>query len=98
MGSSRSAIWRRKSVGYAGIRPAWDDLGPQGGVGREHAMNAHEMGLGTRDEGRHALQEFQRGHHQMGGSIAVRGFELQHDLAGRAARLTRLWPRAGRVM
>ncbi len=38
------------------------------------------MEPGTWDEGRQALQEFQRGHHQMGGAIPVRGFELQDDL------------------
>ncbi len=43
------------------------------------------MESGTRDEGREALQEFQRAHHQMGRAIAVRGFELQHDLTGRGA-------------
>ena len=32
-----------------------------------------------------ALQEFQRGHHEMGGAIAIRGFELKHDLAGPGA-------------
>ncbi len=37
----------------------------------------------TRDEGGQALQEFQRGHHEVGSAIAVRRFELQHDLAGR---------------
>ncbi len=39
------------------------------------------MASGTRDESRQALQEIQRGHHQMGGSIAVRRFELEDDLA-----------------
>ena len=70
----------RGLVGLAG-----DDLSPEGGVGREHAMEANEMEPGTRDESRQALQEFQRGHHQMGGSIAVRGFELQHNRAGPGA-------------
>ena len=32
-----------------------------------------------------ALQEFQRGHDEMGGPIPVRGFELQDDLAGPGA-------------
>jgi len=45
-------------------------------------MEANEMEPGTRDEGGQALQEFQRAHHQMDGSIAVRGFELKDDLAG----------------
>ena len=39
----------------------------------------------TWDEGGQTLQEFQRAHHQMGGAIAVRGFELEDDLAGRGA-------------
>ena len=40
------------------------------------------MGLGPRDEGGQALQEFQRGHDEMGGGIPVRGFELEDNLAG----------------
>ncbi len=40
------------------------------------------MEPGTRDERRHSLQEFQRGHHEMGGPIPVRGFELEDNLAG----------------
>ena len=48
-------------------------------------MEANEMEPGTRDEGSQALQEFQRAHHEMGGAIAVRGFELKDDLAGRGA-------------
>ena len=31
------------------VRLAWDDLGPQRGVGREHAMKANEMEPGTGD-------------------------------------------------
>ncbi len=50
--------------------------------GCEHAMEANEMEPGTRDEGGEALQEFQRGHHEVGGAIAVWGFELEDDLAG----------------
>ncbi len=45
-------------------------------------MEANEMKPRTRDEGGQALQEFQRGHHEMGGAIAIRGFELEDDLAG----------------
>ena len=48
-------------------------------------MEANVMKPGTRDEGGHALQEFQRGHDEMGGAIAVRGFELEHHLAGPGA-------------
>ncbi len=48
-------------------------------------MEANEMEPGTWDEGGQALEEFQRGHHQMGGAIAIRGFELKHDLAGPGA-------------
>ena len=48
-------------------------------------MEANEMESGTRDERREALEEFQRGHDEMGGAIAVRGFELQHDLTSRGA-------------
>jgi len=48
-------------------------------------METNEMEPGTRDEGREALEEFQRGHDEMGGAIAVRGFQLQHDLTGPGA-------------
>ena len=48
-------------------------------------MKPNEMEPGTRDEGREALEEFQRGHHQMGGPIVIGRFELQDDLAGRGA-------------
>ncbi|GJL63181.1 MAG: hypothetical protein NPIRA04_18350 [Nitrospirales bacterium] len=43
-------------------------------------MEANEMEPGTGDEGGQALQEFQRRHHEMGGAIAVWGFELEDDL------------------
>ena len=46
-------------------------------------MEATEMEPGPRDEGGQALQEFQRGHDEMGGAIAVRGFELEDGLTGR---------------
>ncbi len=29
------------------------------------------------------MEEFQRGHDEMSGAIAIRGFELEHNLAGR---------------
>ncbi len=45
-------------------------------------MEANEREPGTWDECGQALQEFQRGHHQMGGAIAVRGFELEENPAG----------------
>ena len=48
-------VWRL--VGLTG-----NNLGPQRGIGGEHAMEANEMKPRTRDEGRQALQEFQRGH------------------------------------
>ncbi len=48
-------------------------------------MKANEMEPRTRDEGGQALQEFQRGHDQMGGAIAIRGFKLEHHLAGPGA-------------
>ncbi len=70
----------RRLVGFPG-----DDLGPKRGIGREHAMEANEMEPGTWDECCQALQEFQRAHHKMGDAIAVRGFELEDDLAGRGA-------------
>ena len=31
------------------------------------------------------MQKFQRGHDEMGRAIAIRGFELKDDLAGRGA-------------
>jgi len=46
-------------------------------------MEANEMEPRLRNEGGQALEEFQRGHHQMGGAIAVRGFQLEHNLTGR---------------
>ncbi len=70
----------RGLVGLAG-----NNLGPQGRVRREHAMEANEMEPGPWDESRQVLQEFQRAHHEMGGSIAIRRFELEDDLAGRGA-------------
>jgi len=48
-------------------------------------MEANEMEPGPWDECGQALQEFQRAHHEMGGAIAVRRFELEDDLAGRGA-------------
>lgn len=48
-------------------------------------MEANEMEPRTRNECRQALQKFQWAHHQMSGAIAVRGFQLQHDLAGPGA-------------
>ncbi len=48
-------------------------------------MEANEMEARTWDEGGQALQEFQWGHHEVGGLIAIRGFELEDDLAGRGA-------------
>ncbi len=35
-----------------------DNLGSEGGVGGEYAMEANEMEPGTRDQGSQALQEF----------------------------------------
>ncbi len=63
-------------IGLAG-----DDLGPEGRVGGEYAMEANEMEARTRDQGGQALQEFQRCHDDMRGAIAVRRFELKDDLA-----------------
>ena len=74
-----------------------DNLGPEGRVGGEYAMEANEMEVGPRDQGGQALQEFQRCHHDMRGAIAIRVFEFQHDLPW-GVRVKRLWPRAGRVM
>ena len=47
------------------------DLGAQGRIGGEHAMEAKEMESGTRDECGQALEEFQRAHDEMGGAIAI---------------------------
>ncbi len=44
-------------------------------------MEAKEMQAGLGDEGGQALEEFQRRHDEMGGAIAVRSFQLQHDVA-----------------
>ena len=51
-------------------------------------MKANEMEPGTWDERGQALEEFQRAHHEMGGAIVVRGFELEDDLAGRGPAQT----------
>ncbi len=48
-------------------------------------MKANEMEPWPWDKCGQALQEFQRGHDEMGDAIAVRGFELKHDLAGPGA-------------
>jgi len=56
----------RRLVGLTG-----HDLGAQGRIGGEHAMEANEMQLWTRDERGQALEEFQRAHHEMGGAIAI---------------------------
>ena len=70
-------------AGLMGVeRLAWNDLGPQFGVGREHAMEANQMQPGTRDQCGQALHELQRRHHDMGGAVALGALELQHDLAG----------------
>ncbi len=58
-----------------------DNLGSEGGVGGEYAMEANEMEPGTRDQGSQALQEFERRHDDMRGAITVGGFELQDDVA-----------------
>ena len=77
------------AVPIGGVRQlvglAWDDLGSEGGMGREHAMEANEMEPRPWDECGQSLQEFRGAHHEMGGAIAVRRFELQGDLTGPGA-------------
>ncbi len=51
-------------------------------MGCQYTMKANEMQPRTGNERGQALQEFQRGHHEVGGAIAIRGFELEDDLAG----------------
>ena len=46
-------------------------------------MEPNEMEPRTRDERRQALQEFQWGHDEMRGAIAIGRFELEDDVAGR---------------
>ncbi len=65
-------VWRL--VGYTGY-----DLGPQGRIGCEYAMEANEMEPGPRDERGQALQEFQRGHDEISGAIAV---DLANEMEG----------------
>ena len=48
-------------------------------------MKANEMEPGPRNERGQGFQEFERRHHEMGGAIAIRGCELQHDLTGPGA-------------
>lgn len=40
------------------------------------------MEAGTRDQGGQTLQELEGRHDDMGGAIAVRGFEFQEDVTG----------------
>ncbi len=48
-------------------------------------MEANEMGPWTGHEHGQALHELQRRHHDMGGTVVVRAFELQHDMTGTIA-------------
>ena len=48
-------------------------------------MKAKEMAPWTRDERRETLAAFQRGHDEMDGAIAIRGFAWQDDLTGPGA-------------
>jgi len=57
-------------------------------------MEANDMEPGTWDESSQALQEFQRGHDEMGCPIPVRGFGLEDDLTGWGAAVVP----AGRLM
>ena len=73
-----------------------DNLGPEGGIGREHSMETNEMEPRPRNQGRQPLQEFQGSHHDMGGAIAIRRFQLKNNLTGgRAAQsfVTMSWTR-----
>ncbi len=65
--------------------PAWDDRGPERGVGREHARDANEMEPWPRDEHSQAWPELEWGHHEMGGPVVVRGCELQHAITSTRA-------------
>ncbi len=49
-------------------------------------MEANEVKPGTWDQRSQALEEFEGGHDDMGGAIAVRGFEFEHDVAFWCAR------------
>jgi len=51
----------RRLVGLTG-----HDLSPQRGIGRQDVMEANEMEPRAGDERGEALEEFQRGQHQMG--------------------------------
>ena len=66
-------------------RRARNDLGPQFGVGREHTMEANQMQPGSRHQGGKALHKLQGRHDDVGGAVAPRALELQHDLAGAIA-------------
>ncbi len=78
-------LGRRRSGRVRRGGGAGDNRGPQLRVGREHAVEADEMQLGTGDERGQALQELERRHHDMGGAIVVGAFELYHDLTGPVA-------------
>ena len=49
------------------------------------SLDFHTFSIPPANERGQALQEFQWAHHEMGGAIAVRGCQLQHDLAGPGA-------------
>ncbi len=45
-------------------------------------METNEIEPGTWHEGGQALHKFQWRHHDVGGAVLVRAFELQYDIAG----------------
>ena len=53
-------------------------------------METNEMEPGTRDEGREALEEFQRGHDEMGGAIVIEGTGQREDSVFTLPRLRAL--------
>ena len=63
-------------------RSARYDLGTQLVIGREHTMKPDEVEPGPWHEGGQALHKFQWSHHDVGGVVAVRAFELQYDITG----------------
>ena len=63
-----------------GDRPARYDLGSQLGIRREHTMKPYEVESGPWYEGGQALHELQRGHNDVGGTVPIGAFQLQHDI------------------
>lgn len=59
----------------------WKDRSTQRGIGREHAVEVDQMQASTRHQSGQALDEFQRRHLDVRGTVTPSAFELQHDIS-----------------